>query len=146
MRFWARKASIKARKSRSVEQRLDDIELLLSKMSARLNGPRRERHLSARIVRLQKVVSTAKTIVPPFARQKLEAAVRRGLRVSTSAEGKVPHTSFIIGANVLSTGKQMLKKIMMLWMDRRSLAKGTRATMWGDIMGSKNSMSSSDSV
>lgn len=137
---------MKARKSRSVEQRLDDIELLLVKMSARLNGPRRERHLSARVIRLQKVLSTAKTIVPPFARQRLETAARRGLRVSASTEGKVPNDILIAGADDFIVGKQMLKKLVMLWMDRRNLAKGTRATVWGDLLGFTNSMSSRDSV
>lgn len=146
MIFWARKASIKARKSRSVEQRLDDIELLLLNMSARLNGPRRERHLSAKVVRLQRVLSTAKMIVPPLARQRLEAVARRGLRVSASTEGKVLNDTFIAGADVSFVGTQMLKKIILLWMNRRSLAKGTRATMWEDLLGFKNSMSSSDSV
>jgi hypothetical protein len=89
MTFWARRPKSKAKKPRDVEQRLDDIEAILLKMHARLSGDRSARYLPARVARLQKVLSTAKDIVQPLAKRKLQAAARRGLTASASTEGTI---------------------------------------------------------
>jgi hypothetical protein len=102
MTFWARGPKSKTKKPRNVEQRLDDIEAILLKMHARLSGDRDGPHLPARVARLRKVLSTARNMVRPLAKRKLEAAARRGLTASSSTEGTVLESASPIHTDFLS--------------------------------------------